>query len=465
MLHYRALFGLLAVAAANPISTKCDNNTTMANSWLEVPVSADLKYIPCFQNFSCAYLQVPLDYDDPSAGTANIAFAKHSATVQPAKGDIIYNPGGPGESGVSGMYDALPSLIGLLGDSYNIIGMDPRGVSYSGPSVDCFPGSPSTRDLFLSTLDIFDPLSSRSLDEYYELSGAYGTWCSRVLNETARYVNTPATARDMLQYAEKLAESQGKNPKEALLNYYGISYGTTLGTTFAALYPDRVGRFIIDAVVDAEDHYFGNWSQNVLQADASMGAFFDLCAKAGPACALYGNGTTTGEQIKKRVDTIIAAVKEKPIPVTDPVFVDFPTTINHIDVQVGIQASLHEGTVLFPILAKGLVDLEQRNGSFVSTLSQIKGKVPVAACDKKAPETNARMSRIMIACNDNNKHYHHSRENLSKLFEYENSLSKYIGYMWTPIIIPRCRNLNFTPPTNQLFKGTAEHHAIFAYPG
>ena len=452
--HQRALIGLLAIAAASPLSVNCEGNTTVVNSWQDVPVSVDLKYTPCFQNYSCAYLKVPLDYDNSSAGTTNIAFLKYSSPKQPAMGDIIFNPGGPGDSGIQEMVDLLPQLIGILGDSYNIVGMDPRGVNNSGPDVDCFAGSPSTRDLYINQLFDFEVRSKEAISKYYETSGGFGTWCSKALNDTARYVNTPATARDMLQYAEKLATSQGKNSKEALVNYYGISYGSTLGSTFASLYPDRVGRFIIDAVTDAEDHYFGNWTQNLLQADKSVEGFFDLCAKAGPRCALYGNGSTTAQQIKARVDRLLKAIEENPIPVTDPNFVQFPTTIVHSDIRTGIELAVYTPPVFFAILAKVMVDLEQGNGGLAAQIMG-KGVAPLAACDKARPLNTARIPRWMVACNDNNKHYHHTKENLFKLFKDNEQLSKYIGLVWAPVIIPQCRNLNFTPPESQLFKGKA----------
>ncbi len=202
------------------------------------------------------------------------------------------------------------------------------------------------------------------------MSGGYGTWCGNVLNDTARYVNTPATARDMLQYFEKLAASQGqgKNCSEALVNYYGVSYGTTLGTTFAALYPDRVGRFIIDGVVDSVDYYFGNWSQNILQADQAFEAFFDLCAKTTPKlCGLNDNGTLSGDQIKTRVDHLLDALEKDPIPVADPAFVDYPITIGSIDVRLAIQTSLYSPPTKWYALAIELEQLEQGNASLLAS--------------------------------------------------------------------------------------------------
>ena len=37
---------------------------------------------------------------------------------------------------------------------------------------------------------------------------------------------------------------------EDQLDYFGASYGTQLGSTYAELFPDRVGRFVLDGAID-----------------------------------------------------------------------------------------------------------------------------------------------------------------------------------------------------------------------
>jgi pimeloyl-ACP methyl ester carboxylesterase len=43
---------------------------------------------------------------------------------------------------------------------------------------------------------------------------------------------------------------------EAKLYSYGARYGTMLGMTFAQLYPERFGRFVVDAVMDLDDRKY-----------------------------------------------------------------------------------------------------------------------------------------------------------------------------------------------------------------
>ena len=95
------------------------------------------------------------------------------------------------------------------------------------------------------------------------------------------YMNTPVIAMDMAAVVESLSLSRRlsldsspsirccggceyKTPiKEASyeptdkLQYWGFSYGTLLGETFAAMYPHLVGRMALDGVVDSDRHYAG----------------------------------------------------------------------------------------------------------------------------------------------------------------------------------------------------------------
>lgn len=448
--------GLAGSAAASPALLKRDyntTNTTMAYSFKDVPITPEIQYIPCFDTYTCTQLEVPLDYDDPAAGTTNIAFIRYEAAQQPALGDIIFNPGGPGGSAIGTIMSILPELIAGLGGSHNIVGMDPRGVNNSGPLLDCFNGQPWLRDYYYSQLyDNVDPRSDVSLKNFYEFSGTFGTWCTQNLNKTAKYANTPATARDMLRYAELLAESQGKPREEAKVDFYGLSYGSALGTTFASLYPNHVGRFLIDAVLDGNDYYYGNWSQNLLQADAAVESFFKYCAEAGSACAFKGN-SSTAEEIQQRFDDILLDLERNPIPVTDPLFVSIPTVVTHIDVRNLLMGAVYNPPLYFPIVATVAADLENRNGSLTAAASG-KGVMLSSECNYSSSGVyDGVLPKEIIACNDNNKSFDDSEESLVELFAYQKSLSKYLGDTWPLAILPFCRNLDTTPPKSQLFPG------------
>jgi len=460
MLHRYPIWAafLATTTSATPLAAvkrASSNGTgTIAQSFRDVPSSPDLNYTPCFNpNFTCANLEVPLDYDNPDVGTTTIAFLKYESPKQPAKGDIIYNPGGPGGSPMEIMLPRIELLTMVLGDAYNIVGMDPRGVNNSGPNLDCFDGKPAIRDYYNGQAYDVNARSSESLDRYFEVSGGFGTWCSETLNQSANYANTPATARDMLRYAEKLAESRGEPIEDAKVNYWGTSYGSTLGVTFAQLFPERVGRFMVDAVANAEDHYFGRYAESILQADKAVQAFFRYCAEAGPKCALFRNGTnSTANDIRQRVDAVLQDLEDNPIAVADPnAGIQFPVVVTHIDLRSQMLLAMYSPTTSWPTLAVGIAQLEENRNATLLALASGKGIMPAAECDGISPEYNTVHSKLLIACNDNNKRAQvTTRESLTALFKETREVSTYVGDVWAAVIIPQCRNLKFAPPANQL---------------
>ena len=247
------------------------------------------------QHSTCSLLEVPLDYSDLSVGTVNLAVIKRPGDGEDAQ-EVLLNSGGPGGSSVEMVIGDSKRVQDKIGTQYSLIGIDPRGVGDSGPSSDCFPGySHIARNAFPA--NIYDPVditSDYTLRQNREYMHSYGKWCSSVyaVNGTAKYSSTVATAQDMLHYIELRAKSKGEPPEEAKLWYYGISYGTILGGTFASLYPGRIGRMIIDGVMDLEDHFNGGWEKSIVDNDEASRYFFKRCFEAGPSiCQFHQNAT------------------------------------------------------------------------------------------------------------------------------------------------------------------------------
>lgn len=162
----------LAAFSTIIVATSAFPHNSTASCWAEIPVTSSLSWKPCFTEFTCANLQVPLDYEDASAGTTTIALMRWETPNQPAMGDIILNPGGPGSSGVGWLRRNKNRLASVLGTSHNLVGMDPRGVNNSGPSVECFPGQPFVREYYNSMLNInYDPSNDQEVLNFWTAAG------------------------------------------------------------------------------------------------------------------------------------------------------------------------------------------------------------------------------------------------------------------------------------------------------
>ena len=61
--------------------------------------------------FDCASLPVPLDYTDLESGTLDLALIRVNATKEPVLGSVLWNPGGPGGTGVENLAVQSEDLI------------------------------------------------------------------------------------------------------------------------------------------------------------------------------------------------------------------------------------------------------------------------------------------------------------------------------------------------------------------
>ncbi|GGL42354.1 alpha/beta fold hydrolase [Phycicoccus endophyticus] len=233
----------------------------------------------------CAQLTVPVDYEDPEAGTIRIAVLKVPAKRQSRRiGALVVNPGGPGGSGVD-YARAADFIVGSgVRERYDVVGFDPRGVGRSAP-IDCvtddqlddFLGADPTPD---------DPSEERA---FARGAAAFATSCARTAGSLLAHVSTEDAARDMDVLRAALGEDQ--------LTYLGKSYGTYLGATYADLFPTRVGRFVLDGVVAPD---LTSEEINLGQAEGfelATRTWADYCVQEG-ACPLGDSVETVMENLR-----------------------------------------------------------------------------------------------------------------------------------------------------------------------
>lgn len=110
-------------------------------------------------------------------------------------------------------------------------------------------------------------------------------------NKTPEFIGTAYVVRDMLSIVDGLGE-------DGLLRFWGMSYGSLLGATAAAMFPDRMDRILLDAVVDADNYYnhLGIDIGQLAAADASAREVLAQCIDAGPSvCALAALNSTAAD--------------------------------------------------------------------------------------------------------------------------------------------------------------------------
>ncbi|MFG6403623.1 alpha/beta hydrolase [Microbacterium sp. P04] len=253
-------------------------------------------------DFDCARVQVPRDWENPGVASIEIAIIRHRAGIGAPIGSLLVNPGGPGVSGVDFVRTSLASLVDAqLEDAYDVVGFDPRGVG-SSTAVNCYDGA----DLDAYLFDI--PQAERGSDaweaELEAHNAAFAQACEANSNGILPYVSTENAARDLDVLRAVLGESS--------LDYLGYSWGTALGTDYAELFPDRVGRLVLDGALDPSvpGYLVGVGQMEGFQR--SLDAFLADCLQ-GQDCPFRG----TVADAQADLDALLAAVDARPLTAAD----------------------------------------------------------------------------------------------------------------------------------------------------
>jgi pimeloyl-ACP methyl ester carboxylesterase len=256
----------------------------------------------CGTGFECAMVTAPLDWADPATGDIDLAVVRHAAQNGAPLGSLLVNPGGPGASGVSIVRDSLGFAVGPeLADAYDVVGFDPRGVGES-TSVHCYDAPEMDAYLF----DI--PTGTRGSDEWNAqvdaANAAFAQACDANSGGILPYITTENAARDM-----DLLRGVLGDPK---LNYLGYSYGTFLGTTYAGLFPDRVGRMVLDGAMDP--------AVSGTMVGVTQGIGFESALRAYMASCLEDRGCPfrgTVDDAMADLGTLFASLDRTPLRASD----------------------------------------------------------------------------------------------------------------------------------------------------
>jgi pimeloyl-ACP methyl ester carboxylesterase len=268
----------------------------------------------------CATLKAPLDYDRPRGDTLDVHVARVPASDQAHRlGTLFFNYGGPGAPAAAYVEAFGRDLFPAFSARYDIVGLDPRGTGETEGAIDCQVNQ-ETDGIY--SQPFYTPLN---LDAQALLrkDSAYVRRCLS-LNDPRllSHFSTANTARDMDLLRSRLGERR--------LNYFGFSYGTFLGATYATLFPRNYDRMVLDGPLDA-NQYINDPTQGLLEQtsgfERALGRFFQACAADQNACSDFG-----GTDPWKRFETLIDQANESPIPApgytADPRPIDGDDIIN-----------------------------------------------------------------------------------------------------------------------------------------
>jgi pimeloyl-ACP methyl ester carboxylesterase len=198
-----------------------------------------LHWSACGSGHQCARLQVPLDYAHPAGRSIQLAVLKVPALDKAKRlGSMVVNPGGPGASGVDYARSAATVYGKKIREAYDVVGFDPRGVG-SSTALSCL----SDHQLDRLVASDPDPDTAAERRQSDALTKQLGDGCLEKSGSLTRHVSTVEVAKDLDVLRAALGDRK--------LTYFGASYGTSIGATYASLFPTHVGRMVLDGALDA----------------------------------------------------------------------------------------------------------------------------------------------------------------------------------------------------------------------
>jgi pimeloyl-ACP methyl ester carboxylesterase len=286
---------------------------------------------------------------------------------------------------------------------YDLISWDPRAVGNSVPKVDGMT-DPALRRWFRSTLqDLGSSLDNEEVfNKAYDLSGLYGQVLTAPQPGTdenyhpAKFSGTTSVIRDMIEIIERHGEWREKAAKKVIahkiksfgqklpqtltdailqrtayqkgkemLQFWGFSYGTIVGQTFASVYPERVGRLVLDGVVNATDYYAGAWKTDLIDAENINKNFTAECHSAGPqACALSKLLKKSSHSLHREFKNLMGDLQSHPVVGLvheEPIFID------HFQIISSIFGGWYNGFLGYSAAGRVLWEIAQNNASYFYT--------------------------------------------------------------------------------------------------
>jgi pimeloyl-ACP methyl ester carboxylesterase len=311
----------------------------------------ELKWRDCYGNYQCSSLLVPIDYADLSVGAFSLSLLRFQALDQDRRiGSLVVNPGGPGSSGVDYAYNAEYIVSPEILERFDIVGFDPRGVGDSA-AIECL--NDAETDVSFAA----DPKPDDEAEFALFISDArdYFAKCAENTKYLTKY-STLNSARDLEILRAVLGDEK--------LNFLGKSYGTYLGTLYAELFPEKVGRFVLDGAVDPNARNREAMLGQATGFESALNAFINDCLKIS-TCALTDNLENAQMQvIDLLAKTAVTPLKSKSgRDVTEGL------------VLLGIASALYDSESGWPVLRDAFKEATLGTGaSFLTLADQYAGR-------------------------------------------------------------------------------------------
>lgn len=293
------------------------------------------------EKFQCATIKVPVDWNEPEGETIDLALSRKF--TNDALGSIVLNPGGPGGSGIDFLINNFDSIgTQTLRESYTLVSFDPRGVARSS-KVSCLNNKETDHLLYDSNGEV--PGSEGDIASMRVELKKFAEACKKNTGKVLAHVDTVSAAKDMDLIRSALGDDK--------LNYLGFSYGTFLGTTYATLFPEKVGRFVLDGAIDPRVSDQQQTLNQLKGFDLALTNYLKDCLRNDSSCPFSGSLKSA----KQDVQEFLKSMEKKTLPTKDG------RKLTIVSTATGLIMALYSDTY-WPYLTQAFTEaLNDGNGS------------------------------------------------------------------------------------------------------
>ncbi|HEY0660500.1 MAG TPA: alpha/beta fold hydrolase [Lysobacter sp.] len=314
-----------------------------------------LAWSDCGDGFQCSTARVPLDHDQPRGRQIELPLIRRLASDRTHRiGSLFFHQGGTGQNVQA--IRAFPPFIFDLFPRFDFVGFDQRGVGGSRPAVQACGPHPAFATPMPTPQTVNPPDFVRDVV-------TYGQRCLQANRDLLPHLSSANVARDLDLLRAAVGDSK--------LTYFGVSFGTTVGATYASLFPGRARALLLDSAMDVDGYLrrpIRNWLDYTASHEAVLGRFLQACAANPQGCGFGGSDP------RDTLDRLMARLRQAPLASDDPAV---PGTLTVAHVQLALGKALRR-RVLWPLLA---FSLAQADAGHAASLLQFAGDNQPSAAD------------------------------------------------------------------------------------